>query len=264
MPTVQVGSHMVYYEEYGHGHPLVLIAGLGASRFSWRKQVEPLSQQFRVITFDNRDAGDSAQSSEPYQILQMAADTAGLIRHLGIATTHVMGWSMGGFIALELAIHHPALIDRLVLVATSAGGATHVGPTPAVTMSLMRQEGETIEQRVRRTQPLMAGPGFFERQPEELDESVKYALLKPMSLEAYMRQLNACMMHDAARRLSEIKAPTLVIHGADDPLVPYANGQYLAAHIPGAKLSTYQGVGHLPPTEATERFNREVLEFLGS
>ncbi len=262
MPTVQVGSHTIFYEERGGGHPLVLIAGLGASRLSWRKQVEPLAQTFRVITFDNRDAGDSTQASADYQVLHMAADTAALIKQLGTAPTHVMGWSMGGFIALELAIHHPELIDKLILVATSAGGDANVSATPETLMALMRQDGETIEQRVRRTAPVIAAPGFYDRHPDELDETVKYALIKPMSLDAYIRQLTACALHDAAKRLGEIKAPTLVIHGDYDPLIPYGNGTYLAAHIPHARLSTYADVGHLPPTEATERFNREVTEFL--
>jgi 3-oxoadipate enol-lactonase len=99
--------------------------------------------------------------------------------------------------------------------------------------------------------------------PEDLDEMLKTAKAKPMSLESYQRQLGAAMAHDASDRLDRISAPTLVIHGDYDPLVPYENGKYLAAHIKGARLSTYPGVGHLSIVEAAERFNREVIEFLG-
>jgi pimeloyl-ACP methyl ester carboxylesterase len=102
--------------------------------------------------------------------------------------------------------------------------------------------------------------------PEDMEQIVKYATAKPMSLKSYQRQLGACIDHfgkGAAGRLGQITAPTLVVHGDYDPLIPYPNGQYLAAHIQGARLSTYPGVGHLPPIEAPERFNREVIEFLG-
>ncbi len=102
--------------------------------------------------------------------------------------------------------------------------------------------------------------------PEDLDQILKNAAARPMSLESYQRQLGACLLHygqGVADRLGQISAPTLVIHGTNDPLIPYENGQYLAAHIPGARLSAYQDVGHLTMIEAPERFNREVIEFLG-
>lgn len=99
--------------------------------------------------------------------------------------------------------------------------------------------------------------------PEDLDEIVRNSLAKPMTADGYMRQLRACIVHNAADRISQVRAPTLVIHGDADPLVPYPNGQYLGTHIPGARLSTYAGVGHLVPIESPERFNREVMAFLG-
>ncbi|MBI3734056.1 MAG: alpha/beta fold hydrolase, partial [Chloroflexi bacterium] len=120
MPTTQVGAHIAYYDEYGRGHPLLLISGLGGTRFGWWKQVEPLSRAYHVINMDNRDAGDSAPGAGMYTIADMAADSAGVIRNLNLGLTHVMGISMGGFISLELAIRYPELVDKLTLVATSA------------------------------------------------------------------------------------------------------------------------------------------------
>jgi pimeloyl-ACP methyl ester carboxylesterase len=264
MPTTHVGSHTVYYDEHGRGHPLLLIPGLGGTRFSWWKQIEPLSQKSRVINLDNRDAGDSALGRGPYTIADMADDAAGVLQNLKLGPTYVMGWSMGGFIALELVVRHPALVEKLILVATSAGGPTAVLAAPEIGALLLRNESEDLEASVRRTFPVLAGPGYMLAHPEDLDQIVRNAQAKPMVLEAYQRQLSAVLTWGGVSdRLARFATPTLVIHGDADPLVPYANGQHLAAHIPGAKLSTYPGVGHLVPIEAAEHFNLEVMEFLG-
>ncbi len=262
MPTTHVGTHTVYYDEYGAGHPLLLLTGLGSNRLGWWKQIEPLSKKYRVINMDHRDSGDSALGTGPYTIADMAEDAAGVIQNLKLGPTHVVGISMGGFVSLELAIHHPDLVEKLVLVSTSAGGTTNVSPRPEIAALLMRTEGEDLETRVRRTYTTIAGPGYMQAHPEDLDQSVRNAKSKPMSLESYQRQLGAVMRHNAADRLDKIAAPTLVIHGDYDPLVPYENGKYLAEHIKGARLSTYPGVGHLSTIEASEQFNREVMEFL--
>lgn len=265
MPTTQVGSHTVYYEDCGSGHPLLLLTGLGSSRLGWWKQIEPFSRKFRVINMDNRDAGDSALGTGAYRIADMAEDTAGVIQNLKLEPTHVVGISMGGMIAQELAIRHPESVDRLVLVSTTAGGASNVNPRPEIAALLARSPGEDPETRVRRTYTLISGPGYMAAHPEDLDQIWRNALAKPMSLESYQRQLGACMVHNTqgtADRLAQIAAPALVIHGDYDPLIPYANGKYLAEHIKTARLVTLPGVGHLTPIEAAEQFNREVLEFL--
>jgi 3-oxoadipate enol-lactonase len=266
MPTTQVGSHTAYYDELGTGHPLLLLSGLGSTRMGWWKQIEALSARYRVINMDNRDAGESALGTGPYAIADMAEDAAGVIRNLDVVPAHVVGISMGGMIAQELTIRHPDLVDKLVLVSTTAGGPTSVNAKPEVGALLMRTGGEDIETRVRRIYTLIAAEGYMAAHPEDLDCMVEHSLAMPMSAESYQRQLMACMghfQHGVDEQLGKIAAPTLVIHGDCDPLIPYANGQYLAAHIPGARLSTYPGVGHLAPIEAPERFNREVIEFLG-
>lgn len=264
MPTTQVGSQTIYYDEHGTGNPVLLIPGLGSTRFSWWKQIEPLSQKSHVIGLDNRDAGDSAPGRGPYTIADLADDAASVLQNLNLGPMFVMGWSMGGCIAQELVLRHPALVEKLILVATSAGGRTSVLATPEIGALLLRNASEDIETRVRRTSPLLAGQGYMLAHPEDLDQLVRQAQAKPMALESYQRQLGAVMTWGGAGdRLCQFAVPTLVIHGDADPLVPYANGQHLAAQIPNAKLSTYPGVGHLVPIEAADRFNREVIEFLG-
>ena len=265
MPTTQVGSHTVYYDDYGAGHPVLFLTGLGSTRLGWRKQIGPFSRRFRVINMDNRDAGDSGLGTGPYTIADMAEDTAGVIKNLKLGPTHIIGISMGGMIAQELAIRHPELVDKLVLVSTTAGGPTSVNAKPEIAALLMSTETD-IEKRVRSTFTAIAGAGYMAKHPEDLDQIVKDALAKPMSAASYQRQFFACMGHwrqGTADRLTQITAPTLVVHGDYDPLIPYPNGKYLAKHIKGARLITLPGVGHLSMIESPERFNREVLEFLG-
>ncbi len=265
MPATQVGSHTAYYDDRGTGHPVVFLSGLGGSRFGWWKQIEPFSRQFRVINMDNRDAGDSARGTGPYTIADMAEDTAGLIQNLKIAPAHIVAISMGGMIAQELVIQHPDLVDKLVLASTTAGGPAGVSPAPEITALLMRGATEDLETRVRKTYPLIAGLGYMAAHPEDLDQIVQFALARPMSVESYQRQLGACAIYltrGVADRLGRITAPTLIVHGELDPLIPYPNGRYLAAHIPGARLVTLPGVGHLSMIEAPDRFNADVSQFL--
>jgi 3-oxoadipate enol-lactonase len=266
MPTTQVGSHTVYYDDCGAGHPVLFMMGLGSTRLGWWKQIEPFSRKFRVINMDNRDAGDSALSTRRYRIANMAEDTAGVIKNLNLGRTHIIGISMGGMIAQELAIRNPELVDKLVLVSTTAGGPTGVNPKPEISALLMRADEEDSEAHIRRTYTAIAGEGYMAAHPQDLDKIVKDSIAKPMSLESYQRQLVACMghlRHGCADQLTQIVAPTLVVHGDYDPLIPYPNGKYLAERIKGARLSTYLGVGHLVPIEAPDQFNREVIEFLG-
>ena len=122
MPLTNVGSQTIYYDEHGSGHPLLLIPGFSNSRLIWWKQIGVFSRKYHVIQMDNRYGGDSSLGAGPYSIEDMADDAAGLIRNLNLGPMHVMGWSMGGFISLELTVRHPELVKKLILVATSAGG----------------------------------------------------------------------------------------------------------------------------------------------
>ena len=263
MPTTNVGPQTIYYEEHGSGHPLLLIPGLSNSRLTWWKQTGEFSKKYLVIEMDNRDAGDSSPGAGPYTIGDMAEDAAGLIRDLNFGPMHVIGWSMGGFISLELTLRHPDLVERLILVSTSAGGSGFVPAAPEIQASLLPSGHEDIETRVRRIYPILAAPGYMDRRPEDMDRIVEHEKAKRMSLKSYERQFQAVITwRGVSSRLSDISAPVLVVHGDADRLVPYGNGQFLSAHIAGARLITYAQVGHLPPIEAPDSFNRDVMEFL--
>ena len=263
---VTVGGRRLAYEEVSPDEPeatVLLLCGIGAKRQGWYKQLPVLGRRFRTIAVDYRDVGDSDPADGSYAIAEVADDVAGLAAELRIERAALVGISMGGFVALELALRRPALVDRLVLVVTSAGGPTHVSTSPEI-MRLLMPDGAEIEDGsgARRVCAAVAAPGFAERAPEEIDAFVDIARYRPMSVAAYLRQLDACRAHDVAGRLAEIAVPTLVMHGDVDPLVPLANGVHLAEGIPGAQLIVYENTGHIPEVERVEEFNRDLVEFL--
>jgi pimeloyl-ACP methyl ester carboxylesterase len=263
---VEVDGRRLAYEEAAPADPratVLLLCGIGAKRQGWYRQLPVLGERYRAIAVDYRDVGDSDPATEPYSIADLAADVYALAGALGIERASLVGISMGGFIALELALAHPAFVDRLVLVVTSAGGASHVSTSREVMAALMPGD-EEVESGAgaRRVTSLVAGPGFAERHPEAIEEFVEIARHNPMRVDAYLRQLAACRAHDVDGRLGEIAAPTLVLHGEDDPLVRVENGRHLADAIGGAALVVYEGVGHIPEVEIAERFNADLLAFL--
>jgi pimeloyl-ACP methyl ester carboxylesterase len=263
---VEVDGRRLAYEERAPDDPqatVLLLCGIGAKRQGWYKQLPVLGERFRTLALDYRDVGDSDPATEQYSIRDLAEDVHKFAARLGVESASPIGISMGGFIALELALAHPELVDRLILVVTSAGGATHVSTSSEVMRALMPGDEEVESgEGARRVCSLVAGPGFAERHPEAIEEFVEIARHNPMHVDAYLRQLSACRAHDVADRLGEIVAPTLVIHGDADPLVRVENGRHLAAGIPGAELIVYEGVGHIPEVECFERFNDDLLAFL--
>ncbi len=265
---VTVGGRRLAYEEVAPPRPegtVLLLCGLGAKRQGWYRQLPVLGRRLRTLALDPRDVGDSDPADGPYTIGELAEDVHGLARALGIERASVAGISMGGFTGLELALRHPDLLERLILVVTSAGGPTHVSTSPEIMRVLMPGDAEVeTGEGARRVCAAVAAPGFAERRPEEMDTFVEIARHRPMSRDAYLRQLAACRAHDVSARLGEIRVPTLVIHGELDPLVPVANGRHLAERIPGARLVLYRDVGHIPEVECFARFNRDVLGFLGA
>ncbi len=263
---VEVAGRRLAYEEVAPDDPdgtVLLLCGIGAKRQGWYKQLPVLGERFHALALDYRDVGDSDAAHEQYTIREVAEDVHGLARELGIERASLVGISMGGFIALELALAQPEFVDRLILVVTSAGGATHVSTSPEVMRALMPGDEEVESgEGARRVCSLVAGPGFAERHPGAIEEFVEIAQHTPMHVDAYLRQLTACRAHDVDARLGEITAPTLVLHGDADPLVPVENGRHLAAGIPGARLIEYEGVGHIPEVEIFERFNDDLMTFL--
>jgi pimeloyl-ACP methyl ester carboxylesterase len=248
----------MHYDEAGTGPPLVMIAGLGSVRGSWADAMEDLSRDFRCLSIDNRDAGENDPETRDYSIADMAADTADFLRAMHIVRAHVMGSSMGGFIALHLALNDAALVDSLILVGTSA--VTGLVPMPAP------NPNEWIADPVERAWgrlPETTAPGYFAAHPERLAVLADQTRLNRMTAAGYARQVKAINeTHDVRDRLGEITAPTLVIHGDQDGMVPLTRGKQLAVGIPNARLVTLEGVGHVPHREVPDEFCQLVRGFV--
>ena len=264
---VEVDGRKLAYNEVNPAHPrgtILLLTGLGAKRYGWYYQLDEFGRYYRTIALDHRDISDSDPFEVPYTIMDLADDAAAALRVLGVERAHVMGISLGGFVALNFAIRHPDQLDKLVLIATSAGGATHVQPAPEIAARLAPTSREHVEpgELARQNYAVITGPGFAENYPQEMDNFAEIARYRPVHRAAYTRQLQAGMGHDATRQLEHIQVPTLVINGDADPLVPPANGDYLVQHIPGAQHIVYHNVGHIPIIENPDQFNSDVLAFL--
>jgi pimeloyl-ACP methyl ester carboxylesterase len=265
MAAIEIAAgRRVQYDVSGpEGAPVILlIAGLGASRQFWFPVVEEFAKTHRVVTFDNRDAGESEPETAPYSMGDMADDAAGLLQALGVEMAHVVGISMGGFISQHLAVRHPEVVDHLVLVGTgpAAGKALNNPLAPPKPEDWIADPVERNRQRM----PQNCAPGYFDTRQEQLETTSQRYRDNRMSLDGYSRQIQAISeTHDVRDRLKDISAPTLVIHGAVDPTVPLRGGELIAEGVPGARLLVYPGVGHLPPHEVTDQFIADVLAFLG-
>ena len=262
MASVEANGRRIYFDDTGGDLPaLVLLQGFMASRGVWKWQIEAFSPHFRVVTMDNRDAGESDPETDAYSMADLAGDVASLLDALGIEKASLIGHSMGGYVALQFAASYPERLDKLVLVGTSALAGGALGrPAPGYDRSRF------IEDPVERTRSRygrLTAPGYFDSHPEQLEALAESAHGNRLTFEAMVRQSDSAFMtHDTRAALPKITAPVLVIHGDLDQTIPITAGRKIAEAIPGARMVEYEGVGHLPHIERVEEFNREVLAFL--
>jgi pimeloyl-ACP methyl ester carboxylesterase len=262
MPIARVGNVNLAYYVDGSGPPVLLIMGLGGRGTDWNPAfIAAMAPRFEMIRFDNRGTGKSDRPEEPYSLDVMADEAVGILDVLGRPRAHVVGVSMGGMIAQLVALRHPARVDRLALIATHAGGATVTMPTPAAMAALTGDPTRPPADMVRDAMTTITAPGFAARHPEAIDAIVANAVAQPTPPASFIRQMQAIMDSDRNARLREIRTPTLVVHGTDDPLVPYPNGELLAREIPGARLITLPGCGHMPMWECPTELVRTLSSF---
>jgi pimeloyl-ACP methyl ester carboxylesterase len=264
----------IWYEQHGRGDPLLLVMGLAADSTAWMFQVPEFSRRYRTIVFDNRGVGRSSKPTGPYTIHEMADDAVGLLDVLDVPRAHVVGVSMGGMIAQEIALRHPARVRGLVLACTfpepdaaaerqrqfsllQLGGRVIAGGEVQIDLS-------TIDPFAffQNLLPTVFNQTFIDRELPKLIEIFGGALQYGFSMEAILGQVQAIMGHRATDRLHQIAAPTLVITGDADRLVSPANSDLLAREIPGATLVKIGGGSHGFNFETPEIFNRAVLDFL--
>ena len=264
MPKVKVNDIQIYYEVHGEGFPLIMITGLGGNIDSWNpRMIQELSKKFKTVMFDNRGAGRTDVSDRKYTIRLFADDTAGLMNALGISRAHILGISMGGMIAQELVLNYPENVAKLVLCSTCSGGSKDVQSSKEVSKMLTADTSKmSQEEQKRMLLPLVLTDDFIEKNPDFVKLVVQRALKHPISEEAYIRQLNAVRKFNAYDRLHQINAPTLILHGRKDVLIPPENGSILAEVIPNAKLVHFEKSAHMLVEEMNEVIN-SLTDFLG-
>ncbi len=274
MSTVRVGDIELYYEEHGSGEPLLCIMGLATDSQAWVLQTPDFAKRYRTIIFDNRGVGRSSKPRGPYSIGQMADDAAGLLDALDVRRAHVLGVSMGGMIAQELALRHPDRVRGLVLACTfpepdadvlaqrATGLATFGGSVGADGTAQLDASGIDPFAFFQMLLPKVFNVSFIETELPRLMELFGGALQYGFDMDAVLAQVEATMNHRTTDRLHAVKAPTLVLTGDSDQLIPCANSEVIAKHIPGAKLVKIPGGSHGFNFETPDLFNREVLGFL--
>jgi pimeloyl-ACP methyl ester carboxylesterase len=246
VPSVATPAAELHYERAGSGEPLLLIQGMSGTHVSWGDPfLAPLRERFDVIAFDNRGIGLSAPVDGPFSIIEMAEDTAALMEVLGLESAHVVAISMGGMIAQELALAHPERLRTLTLGCTYCGGTgSQLMPEENARKLMAGMASGDREQAIRAGYEVNLSPSF------RADEG-RFAAFRematsvPAAKETIQLQIQAIFGHDTSGRLADLSTPTLVIHGTADGVLPYPNGKLVASLIPGARLETLDGVGHM-------------------
>jgi 3-oxoadipate enol-lactonase len=249
----------IAWESQGKGSPLLLVHGLGYTRQGWGPLRDVLAGRYRVLSFDNRGIGESDIPAGPYAVEELAGDALQVLDEAGVERAHVLGASLGGFVAQALAAEHPERVDRLVLACTSPGGG-EAYPLPEQTLRLMVEAPSLPpEVALRRFVENAVAPGV----PRELVEEIyAYRLEHPPDPAGWAAQAAAGASWDAGGRLERISAPTLVISGTADAVIDHRNSTLLAQRIPGARLELLEGAGHTLFWERPEEFARLVEEFI--
>lgn len=266
MPKLKVADVSLHYDVYGSGEPLLMIMGLGASSAAWDPElVQELSKSFRTITFDNRGTGQSDKPDQPYSIEMFADDAAGVLEGLDVDRAHIFGVSMGGMISQEFALRHPNRTATLTLGCTTAGGANSV-PPPAESLKVLTapRVGVAPEEIIRRGWPLSYTSSYIERNRDRLEARIPRLLEHPTPPFAFQRQLEGTYTLKTWERLPNINAPTLVVTGAEDVLIPAKNSELIAGQIPGSRLHLIPNAGHGFFTEALGEFLEVFVPFVKS
>ena len=261
MPFAAANGQRLFYEIHGEGEALVCVTGLAGDHLSWGEQLEALSERFRTVVFDNRDSGQSSECTEGYEIVDMAHDTLALSDALALDDFHLLGVSMGGAIAQEVALAAPERVRTLTLAMTW-GGDGHWGRVRArltANSALRTPAEEHVEQLLL----VSLSEELFE-DPERVAYFRRLVLNNPVpqSIEAFARQVQAVGRHEARDRLGSLELPVHVIGAERDMMVPVWKSRELVDLIPRARLTVLAGGSHGANMEKAEEFNRAVLDFL--
>jgi len=262
MPHTTVGDVDIYWESHGRSRPLLLISGVSGGTWTWEESIGAWSPHFRVIVFDNMGAGRSSTPDRPYLIREMADHAAAVLDAAEEERVFVVGLSMGGMIAQELALCHPGRISGLVLGCTHCGGRERIPPAPEVIQKFADNAGLSPEEIIDKNLTLLVTPAFLRSGSDSLKRYRSRQLEAPLQPDyALQRQLEAISRFNTCGRLGSIQTPTLIFTADCDQLVPAENGRLLATRITGAELKSLTNTGHLIYLERAQTFHQTVMGF---
>lgn len=261
MPIADVNGQRLYYEVHGDGEPLLCVHGLACDTLAWIPQIEAFAAAHRTVIFDNRDVGQSSMAAERYEIADMARDAIALADELELGSFHLLGVSMGGAIAQEIAIQAPERVRTLTLAVTWPAGSAYSRRLSEVWGARVLQVSR--EQHIDELMLLSQSEDFYDH--PDMVEFVRTAMMNnphPQPPEAFGRQLAACGRHEARDRLGTLTMPTHVIGAERDILVPVWKSEEIASLVPGAKLTVLPEAPHGTSLERADEFNSTVLAFI--
>lgn len=264
MPKAELQNIGLYYNIYGEGTPLLLIAGLGSDSASWSLVIDDLSKEFQAIVFDNRGTGRSDIGHEAISIATMAEDAIKLLDFLQIEKTHLLGHSMGGYVAQELAIHYPERVDKLVLESTAPVSSKRNTILFDDMYHQLGKEGH-CEAWIRRWAFWLFSPKIIQDR-NFIDSFINNSMNYPFHQKAedFKSQINAILSFDARDRTGTIQAKTLIVEGKNDILITPEEAGMLAKGISGSTFHLLDEVAHCIHIENPGLFSRTVLTFLNS
>jgi 3-oxoadipate enol-lactonase len=259
MPYAHLHDAELYYREIGAGEPLLLLMGLGGSQDGWGSPfVAALARDWRVIAMDHRGAGRSTRGVAPYSLAQLADDAAALLPAAKAERAHIFGLSMGGMVAQELALRAPERVGGLVLASTNCGGRAAIWPGA----DGRRRFLDGMERTGSPLAPLLVTPRYASEHRAELQRRALRLLMSGTPPSVFREQAGAIARFSTYERLAAISAPTLVMTGDSDALIPPANAAVLQRRIPGAERAVVREAGHVFTWEAPDRAAAEITRFL--
>ncbi len=268
MPKVKVNDITMNYEIHGEGFPAVIINGLGGTIENYiiePRLLNAVSANHKTLIFDNRGAGGTDISDRQYSMELLAQDTVGLMDSLGIEKAHIIGGSMGGMIALHVAIDYPERVGKLVIMTAFPGGPRTIRPEPEL-WEYITVPGKGNPGDLKTVNPflLMFAPKTLAEMPQEVLDEIASAYFNVRQLdEGFARQQLAIRDMDCAERLKEIKAETLVISAKYDILVPPENGVLIAKEIPNSRFVLLENSAHAM-IEDTDYMVEMITKFLNA
>jgi pimeloyl-ACP methyl ester carboxylesterase len=259
---VRLGEIEIAYRETGSGDPVLLLNGTGESSGTWEGLTRALQDRFRCVAIDNRDVGESSYVDEPYAPADLAADTAGVIQSLKLGPCHVVGYSLGGAAAQELAIAHPELVRSLVLLSTWARSDAWFVGQMLNWQAIRRAHWEDDVAFLRALDVWLFSPATYQRPGVIEGIYAMWAAEKPQEPNGWMRQTAADIAHDVVGRVHEVPAPALVLVGTDDICTPPRYSRELCRLLPNAELVEIPDAGHCALFEWPDVVAEQIGGFL--